>query len=66
MIPNVTLNNQGVYIGELNRNGSMCNAYSPLKNLQDADTRNLGNFTTPLLNFDLQHPVDIITQDSYD
>lgn len=66
MIPEVTINDTGVYIGELNRNGSMCNAYSPFKNLQDANTRNLGDFTTPLLNFDLQHPVDIIPQDSYD
>jgi hypothetical protein len=32
----------------------------------DAKTQTLGDFTTPLLNFDLQHPVDIICQDAYD
>ena len=65
-IPKIVLNSANLYPGQLNRTGSMCNAYSPLKNLQDEETRNLGDFTTEKLNFDMQHPVDIILQDSYD
>ena len=65
MIPQITINNKGIYSETLNREGSMCNAYSPFKNLQDS-TDTIGDFTTNLLNFDLQHPVDIIPQDGYD
>lgn len=66
MIPQVKVAIPNLHVGTINRKGSMCNAYSPFKNLQDEETRNLGNFTTEKLNFDLQHPVDIIPQDSYD
>ena len=64
-IPEIKISGISTYTGEQNRSGSMCNAYSPLKNLED-ENQTLGDFTTKNLNFDLQHPVDIILQDSYD
>lgn len=65
-IPRITLSGTGAYNATLNKEGSMTNSYSPFQNLQDAETQNLQDFTTEKLNFDLEHPVDIIPQDSYD
>lgn len=67
-LPSVKLQykDTGAYEAILDRQGSMTNSYSPFQNLQDAKSRNLQDFTTELLNFDLEHPVDIIPQDSYD
>ena len=67
-LPEISLNltqNTGAYSATLNRDGSMTNSYSPFQNLQDSH-QNIGSFTTDLLNFDLEHPVDIIPQESYD
>ena len=62
----ITLKSSQLYEVSMNEKGELCNAYSPLQNLVDGDSRQLGDFTTDKLNFDLQHPVDIILQDSYD
>lgn len=67
-LPEISLNltqDTGAYSATLNRDGSMTNSYSPFQNLQDEHS-NIGSFTTKLLNFDLEHPVDIVPQDSYD
>lgn len=67
-LPEISLNltqDTGAYSATLNRDGSMTNSYSPFQNLQD-EHQNIGSFTTELLNFDLEHPVDIVPQDSYD
>ena len=64
-VPKIDILGVSAYTGEQNRTGVLCNAYSPLKNLEDTH-QTLGDFTTQQLNFDLQHPVDIILQDSYD
>jgi hypothetical protein len=59
-VPKVTLNKSKVYKATLNYTGDMCNMYSPLYNLVDKDSNKLKDFTTPQLNFDLNHPVDIL------
>lgn len=64
-VPQISIVTTSGYTGQQNRTGSLCNAYAPLKNLEDS-TKTLTDFTTDSLNFDLQHPVDIILQDSYD
>lgn len=64
-MPKIEIKGNNIYKGTLNKKGSMCNTYSPFKNLQDIN-QTLGDFATEKLNFDLQHPVDIIPQDSYD
>lgn len=46
--------------------GDMCNAYQPFQNLQGEESRVLQDFTTDKLNFDLEHPVDLLPQYSYD
>ena len=65
-IPKVTVQNSSVYKATLNYKGDLCNNYSPLYNLVDKDTKTLKDFTTEQLNFDLNHPVDILVQESYD
>jgi hypothetical protein len=55
-----------LYLGTRNSKGQLCNIYTPLQNLADETTKKLGDFTTEDLNFDMEHPVDIILQDSYD
>lgn len=65
-IPDLSLKSASLLKGELNRSGKLRDVYSPLQNLQDENDRTLGNFTTEKLNFDLEHPVDILIQDSYD
>lgn len=65
MIPSIQITENQLYTGTINRTGNMCNAYSPFQNFSNLN-KNLGNFTTQLLDFDLSHPVDLITQDSYD
>lgn len=48
----------------LNKTGALQNAYMPLQNLITKD--DIGDFTTPGLNFDPHSPVDIIVTDEYD
>ena len=55
-----------LYSGIRNDKGQLCNIYTPLQNLADETTKKLGDFTTEDLDFDLEHPVDIILQDAYD
>lgn len=64
-IPSVTLSSTSVYTGTLSDSGDLCNAYQPLQNLSDTNGV-LGEFTTEELKFDLEHPVDILPQYSYD
>ena len=64
--PTIKINSSSLITAQQNEYGNLCNAYSPLQNLTNEHTELLGNFTTQKLNFDLEHPVDIITQDSYD
>ena len=66
MIPELTYTQSDLFSATINDHGDICNAYSPLQNLADKDTKSLRDFTTSELNFDLQHPVDMIPQDSYD
>lgn len=68
-IPEIKINGNtksALYTATMNKSGSMTNSYSPFKNLQEKNNAQLTNFTTDLLNFDLEHPVDILVQDSYD
>ena len=65
-IPILTINKTGEYKAILNYEGEMRDQYSPLQNLVSEETSILGDFTTKKLDFDLEHPVDIILQDSYD
>lgn len=65
-LPEIQIKRSDIYTGIRNTKGQLCNIYTPLQNYVDAKTQTLGDFTTPLLNFDLQHPVDIICQDAYD
>lgn len=62
----LTINKTGEYKAILNYEGEMRDQYSPLQNLVSEETSILGDFTTKKLDFDLEHPVDIILQDSYD
>lgn len=64
--PSVTLKDTVLYKATISEEGDLCNAYSPLQNLTNEKTQLLGDFTTEKLNFDLEHPVDILLQDSYD
>ena len=65
-LPKITLNRAQVYTNRLNDKGQLCNIYTPLQNFVDSNSKQLGNFTTEKLNFDMEHPVDIIVQDAYD
>lgn len=65
-LPKITLNKAQVYTNRLNDKGQLCNIYTPLQNFVDSESKQLGNFTTDKLNFDMEHPVDIIVQDAYD
>lgn len=49
-----------------NDEGQLVFKYAPLKNLVNQATKKLGDFTTEKLEFDVKHPVDIITQAAYD
>lgn len=64
--PSVTLKDTVLYKATISEEGDLCNAYSPLQNLTNETTQLLGDFTTEKLDFDLEHPVDIVLQDSYD
>ena len=66
LLPNLEFKGSVVYSGVRNSKGQLCNVYQPLQNLADKDSKKLGDFTTDNLNFDMEHPVDIILQDSYD
>ena len=65
-LPPLKLNGAKLYTGIRNNKGQLCNIYTPLQNLTDSKSRLLDNFSTELLNFDMEHPVDILLQDSYD
>lgn len=65
-LPDIKFQQSDVYTGIRNTKGQLCNIYTPLQNYVESKTQLLGDFTTPLLNFDLQHPVDIMCQDAYD
>ena len=65
-LPDLSFIKSSLFSGKRNDKGQLCNIYTPLQNLADDTTKKLGDFTTPLLNFDMEHPVDIILQDSYD
>lgn len=65
-LPTIEIQQSQVYIGHRNDKGQLCNIYSPLQNFVDSKTQTLGDFTTNLLNFDMEHPVDILVQDAYD
>lgn len=60
--PKYELNNLGSQ--SWGENIELANKYSPLWNLYDGENRKY--FTTKKLNFDLEHPVDIEIQPSYD
>ena len=64
--PKVHLNQAQQLLAQANEKGDLCNAYSPLQNLTNQNTQLLGDFTTSKLDFDLEHPVDILPQDAYD
>ncbi len=49
-----------------NQQGDIVYEYNPFHNLKDASTGGLKDFTTPVLNFNLNNPVDITVQPSYD
>lgn len=65
-IPQITLAGTNLYRGYRNDKGQLCNIYTPLQNLSEETTKILGDFTTDQLEFDMEHPVDILLQDSYD
>lgn len=65
-LPSTSIKSSQVQKSKISDSGELCNAYAPLQNLQDEETEILGDFTTQKLNFDLEHPVDILTQYSYD
>ena len=65
-LPDLKFKSSSLYSGMRNDKGQLCNIYTPLQNLADETTKKLGDFTTENLNFDMEHPVDIILQDSYD
>lgn len=65
-LPSLIFTSSSLYSGVRNDRGELCNIYTPLQNLADEKTKKLGDFTTENLNFDMEHPVDIILQDSYD
>ncbi len=62
--PILTLNGSQTNSYTLNKTGDLQNAYMPLQNLITED--DIGDFTTPGLNFDPHNPVDIIVTDEYD
>lgn len=49
-----------------NQEGDLVYEYNPFRNLKDGTTGQLKDFTTNVLNFDLNNPVDITVQPSYD
>lgn len=53
-----------VIVNKVLRNGDLQWKYHPLNNLKNDN--DVGKFDTSNLNFDLNHPVDILTQISYD
>lgn len=57
--------NNNLYLGKVLEKGHLKNKYQAFKNLVGKN-KLLGKFTTKNLNFDLEHPVDIIPQESYD
>jgi hypothetical protein len=59
-IKQTLLHSSNLYTGERNKKGELCDIYSPFQNLTDIKTKALSDFTTNKLNFDLEHPVDIL------
>ena len=64
--PEIIINQSNILKASRNKTGDLTNSYSPFQNLTSESTELLGDFTTEKLNFDLEHPVDIIAQDNYD
>jgi hypothetical protein len=68
--PTINLNSARVYTGTVNKKGQLVNQYAPFYNLVNEGI--IGEMTTMpdneqvKLGFNLSHPVDILTQDSYD
>ena len=64
--PEIIINQSNILKASRNKTGDLTNSYSPFQNLTSESTELLGDFTTEKLNFDLEHPIDIIAQDNYD
>lgn len=65
-LPKISLTRANSFIGVRNIKGQLCDIYTPLQNFIDSKTKQLGDFTSTKLNFDMEHPVDILVQDAYD
>ena len=50
----------------LNKNGDLQNAYTPLHNLINKETSQIGDFTTSELEFDRYTPIEMSIVDEYD
>ena len=59
----ITYNQAELYPYLYNTKGHLSDKYGPFQNLY---TTEMETFTTTKLNFDLEHPVDILVQDAYD
>lgn len=54
------------FVGKKSEKGELVNVYSPFFNLVNENDNSLNEFATERLNFDREHPVDLLLQDSYD
>ena len=64
-LPTVTIDSTEAIILETPREGNMVNVYNTLKNLQE-ESGELTDFRTDKIKFDVNHPVSIEVQPSYD
>lgn len=68
--PTINLKEAKVYTGTINHKGQLANQYAPFYNLVDngiiSEMTTVPDAQQTRLGFNLSHPVDIITQDSYD
>jgi len=65
----INFNSTKTYVGKRSKRGELRDIYSPFFNLikyNKSNTGHLDDFTDPQFNFDMQHPVDLTIQDSYD
>lgn len=58
--------NSKLTILSLNKNGDLQNAYTPLHNLINKETSQIGDFTTSELEFDRYTPIEMSIVDEYD
>lgn len=65
IVPKLKIDKASIFLGQQNEKGKLINAYSPFQNFVNTD-RSLTDFRTNQLNFDMEHPVDMIPQESYD